>query len=69
MSSQDVEIAILQTEVKELTKKVDELMGSVQKLTEVMNRGKGAFAASLLLSGVIGGAIIQILRYFFGGHG
>jgi hypothetical protein len=69
MSSQDVEIAILQTEVKELTAKVEKLTEAVAKLTEVMNRGKGAFAASLLLSGVVGGAVLQGIHYFFGGHG
>ena len=68
MPSQDVEIAILQTEVKELTAKVDKLTESVEKLTEVMNRGKGAFAASLALAGIIGAGILQLLSYLFGSH-
>lgn len=69
MPSQDAEIAILQTEVKNLTGKVDKLTESVERLTEVMNRGRGAFAASLMLAGVIGGAVLSFIKYFFGGHG
>lgn len=37
-------------------KKVDELLA-------VMNRGKGAYAASLAMSGVIGAAVLSAINY------
>ncbi len=37
----------------------DELDDKVDQLIAVMNRGKGAYAASLALAGVIGAALIK----------
>lgn len=63
--SAEVQIAILQTKVENLTDQVADLTQSVKDLTAVMNRGKGAFAASLALAGVIGAGIIQGVQYLF----
>lgn len=66
-----VQIAILQTKVETLTSQVADLADSVKELTAVMNRGKGAFAASLALAGMIGAGIMKVISYLLnaGQHG
>jgi hypothetical protein len=69
MADADVQIAILQTKVEALTNEVTELKTAVKDLTDVMNRGKGAFAASLALAGAIGAGVMKLVLYLFSlGH-
>lgn len=66
-----IQIAILQTQVANLTAQVADLATSVKELTAVMNRGKGAFAASLALAGAVGAAVMKGTSYLLtlGHHG
>lgn len=59
----EVQIAILQTKVEALTEQVSNLANKVEELTAVMNRGKGAFAASLALAGIIGAGVMKFITY------
>lgn len=67
-----IQIAILQTQVASLTSEITDLKTSVKELTAIMNRGKGAFAASLALAGIVGGSIVEGISWLFhsgnGGH-
>ena len=67
-----VQIAVLQRDVQHLTSQVADLTASVRELTAVMNRGKGAFAASLALAGAVGAAVMKGITFLFstgqGGH-
>ena len=63
MTDPTVRIAVLETEVKALTKQVEKLTAAVEGLTEIMNRGKGAFAASMCLAGTIGAGIMKLLSF------
>lgn len=65
MADAEVQIAILQTKVQALTNEVTELKTAVKDLTDVMNRGKGAFAASLALAGAIGAGVMKLVLYLF----
>ncbi|NDF11897.1 MAG: hypothetical protein EB060_03655 [Proteobacteria bacterium] len=47
-------------------KSLSDLAEKVDKLFEVMNRGRGAFAVSVALAGVIGAAMIKIIAYILG---
>ena len=70
MEDYGIQIAILQTQVANLTTQVADLTASVKELTAVMNRGKGAFAASLALAGAIGAAVMKGISYLLTlGHG
>lgn len=69
MANQDVEIAVLQTKVEALTTQLEKLTASVDNLTAMMNRGKGAFAASMFLAGTIGAGVMKGLSYFHVGGG
>lgn len=46
--------AVTQTRFDRTDKKLDEL-------TAVINRGKGAYAASLVIAGIVGGFLIKLL--------
>lgn len=63
MNNPEVEIAVLQTKVEVLTAKVEKLTEAVEGLTAAMNRGKGAFAASMCVAGAIGAFIMKMLGY------
>lgn len=67
-----IQIAVLQRDVQHLTSQVADLTASVRDLTAVMNRGKGAFAASLALAGAVGAAVMKGISILFsngqGGH-
>jgi hypothetical protein len=65
MADAEVQIAILQTKVEALTTQVSELSAAVKELTAIMNRGKGAFAASLALAGAIGAGVMKLVMYLF----
>lgn len=54
-----VEIAVLQTQMDEISRRVERMSVNVEKLTMVMNRGWGAFSASLILAGAIGAFIMK----------
>lgn len=43
---------------------------TLSELVAVMNRGKGAYAASLAIAGIIGGGFIKLISVFWpaGGH-
>lgn len=76
-----VQIAVLKEQIngiraqqaahaQETRERLTGLETTLQELVAVMNRGKGAFAASLALSGVIGGAVVKALSFLWptGGH-
>lgn len=44
----------------------DKLDGKVDELLAVMNRGKGAYAASLAIAGTIGAAALSAINYVLG---
>lgn len=63
-----IQIAVLQTQVNSLSTDIAELKADVKNLTAIMNRGRGAFAASLALAGTIGAAVVETIGYFMGKH-
>jgi hypothetical protein len=58
-----VAIAVLQSESRIRSMQMDRIEKKVDELNEVMNRGKGAYAASLAIAGVIGGCIVTIIKF------
>src|SRR5690606_15348352 len=50
-------------------RRFDEIDRKLDELTEVMNRGRGAYAASLLLAGAIGAAVLKLLGLAVQLHG
>lgn len=69
MTDPDVEIAVLNTKVEALTKQVEKLTTAVEALTAIMNRGKGAFAASMCIAGSIGAAVMKLISNLHFGTG
>lgn len=48
----------------EFNKKLDALFNQMSSVNASLNRGKGAFTASLLLASFIGGSIAMAVEYF-----
>jgi hypothetical protein len=47
---------------------IKHLFEKVDVLNAALNRGKGAFTASLLLAGAIGTGVTTVVEYFLGKH-
>lgn len=71
----DIKIAVLETQfsglreqhkahAEAMEKQFSALSEKIDELTAIMNQGKGAYAASMLLAGVIGGAIMAAIEWF-----
>ena len=65
-----IQIAILQTKVdaqgvqlQSYGQQLADVKTALDNLTAIMNRGKGAFTASLMLSGIIGAVIMKALSF------
>ena len=69
-----VKIAVLEEQIKGVReqqrahndstqKRFDELNVKLDELTAIMNRGKGAYTASLVLAGAIGATILAVIGY------
>lgn len=58
-----IKIAVMETEIKALNKQVEVLVDKIEKLTEVMNKGKGAFAFALFMSGTIGAGVATLISH------
>lgn len=63
MPQTDVEIAVLKVQIDNLNKAVLNLTAEVKALNEAMNKGKGAIALIVLVSGAIGGAITKFIGH------
>ncbi len=48
-----------------LKDEIKDLRSDIRALTEIMNKGKGAFAFGLMLAGTIGAGAVKILSYIF----
>lgn len=70
-----IDIAVLKEQISGLreqqkahAQKTDERFSGIDTKLEIlintMNRGKGIFAASLFLAGIIGGAIMNVIHFF-----
>lgn len=70
-----IDIAVLKEQIHGLreqqrahSQKTDERFSGIDNKLEIlintMNRGKGIFAASLFLAGIVGGAIMNIIHLF-----
>lgn len=75
--SNRVEIAVLKEQISGLReqhrahnestqKRFDTLEEKVDSLVAVMNRGRGAYAASMVLAGVIGAVILKYVAWALG---
>lgn len=56
--SNNERIAVLETEMSGLYDQVHALNGKVDELLTIMNKGKGAFAASMILATSIGALLM-----------
>lgn len=60
-------IAVLETEMRGLREQhkaqSEETNRKLDLLFEALNRGKGAFTASIVLAGVIGGGVMKIISF------
>lgn len=65
MEENAIKIAILETRLDALTKQQEKLVQKIEDLTEIMNKGKGAFAVAMFLSGTGGGVLVTIFTYIF----
>lgn len=75
--SNSVKIAVLEEQIRGLReqqkihaeathKSLINLTEKIDRLFEVMNRGKGAFAASVALAGVFGAAVTKTIAFISG---
>lgn len=44
-------------------RRFDSMEGKIDELAAIMNRGKGAFAASMALAAAIGAILIQVINF------
>jgi len=62
----DVErLAVLETKMESVEKSLDNLAREVAKLTAVMNKGKGAYAVSMLIASLFGAFILKLSGVLF----
>lgn len=47
-------------------RRFDELGEKLDDLTAIMNRGKGAYAASMIFAGAIGATVLAVFGWFLG---
>lgn len=59
-----VRIAILETQITALGKTIDDLAKKIETLTAVMNKGRGAFALALFISGTAGAGFATAIAHF-----
>lgn len=59
-----VRIAVLETQITALEKTIDNLAIKIEALTAVMNKGKGAFALALFISGTAGAGFATAIAHF-----
>lgn len=67
MEDANIKIAVMEKQVEPLIKQQEILAKKIEKLTEVMKKGKGAFASALFISGTVGAGITTIVSHFFKG--
>lgn len=58
--SDAVRIAILETNVTNLSESIKGLTAEIKVLTNVMNQGKGAFAIAMVVAGAVGGIATKL---------
>lgn len=67
MDENTVKIAVLETQIKALEKTINDLVKKIDALTAIMNKGKGAFAFALFLSGTAGAGFVTFISHLFKG--
>lgn len=67
MDENTVRIAVIETELHALKEQQKILVAKIEALTEVMNKGKGAFAFALFSSGTLGAGIATLAGHFLKG--
>lgn len=74
MTNQETRLAVVEEQIKGLreqqkahaaeTKQMfTNLSCELKELTEIMNKGRGAFAAALLISGSLGAMVVKLLTF------
>lgn len=71
----DIQLARMDEQLKNLTKQQENLTKQQEKLTEqvselvaIMNRGKGAFGAAMLIAGAMGAIAVKVVAWATNSH-